>query len=229
MNLVMRHLIASRLITDLDGRSGRPLPEWDDELLLGADTGTATVALSDPTPPVHSLADVLRQRRAQRFYSSTPIQTGDLHAVCAAAAKDRSIGVLVAVRNVEGVTPGLHLYRDDTGSLTCLKEVPVDSREREGWFLQLEFTASPAVIVISGSIGAASLSAGSHGYRRLLVNGGAAAYRSWLTACRRGLVGSMFAGLLQPALREAIGVDGWDTAGLIGFSLGYPPDLPESD
>lgn len=222
MRLIAFPELASQLVADLDGRHGGPLPEWNGDLLPRPASGTTTVTLPDPTPPVHPLADVLRHRRAHRFYADRPVDGGDLHAVCMAATRETAIGALLAVCDVTGVVPGLHLYDRDTGSLTLLKEVPADSAARQDWFLQVEFAVAPVVIMILGSVGKASLAGGSHGYRRLLAVGGASAHRAWLAAGRRGLVGSMFAGLLHPALREVAGVDGWDTAGLIGLSLGHP-------
>jgi nitroreductase len=56
----------------------------------------------------------------------------------------------------------------------------------------------------------------------LLARAGAAAHAAWLAALGMGLDGTVFAGLLPAAVRELAGTDGYTSAPLFAFSLGWP-------
>ena len=187
------------------------------------------VTLPAASLPSVDLRAAIAVRRAERFYDAQPVDPATLRAICSAALgpADRVAGggheltLTVVARSVDRVPAGVYTYRPG-GVLELDTALSGDPAELTGTVLQLEFAASPVILVVTGATGPVSHRYGVDGYRRLLVDGAEAAHRAWLAALRRGLIGSTFAGLLGPDLYRLGGVDGYFRGGLLGLSLGLP-------
>jgi hypothetical protein len=94
--------------------------------------------------------------------------------------------------------------------------------------LQLELAASPAILIVTGSLLACETRHGAHGYRLLLARSSSALYAGWLAAIAAGALGCLFAGILSPVHR-ILRTDAFDRTALCALSLGAPaggPDFP---
>lgn len=201
--------------------------------------GGATTALPDPAPPVRGIEETLLHRSAVRDYAERPLTLAQVSAMLTSAhaqdadtwAGERAAGVglrlLCAAWRVSPLEVGLHAFDESTRTLTRLSPLPTGPAAAD-LVLQREFADAPAIVMVLGDLGAAVRRHGSHGYRLLLTRAGAAAHAAWLTAVGLGLDGSLFAGLLPSALRELAGVDGYTSAPLFAFSVGWPPDATPS-
>lgn len=196
------------------------------------------IPLPDVTETGRPLQEVLRERTAIRFFDPSPIELDDLATVLAAAIagdqadwqEQRERGLHVNVKVIAWRVNGLecpHVYKYDVGahSLIPVGAVPA-GEEAEMLVLQREFSWAPALIVVTGSLGAALDYYGSHGYRHMLVRGGSAGYRAWLAALSLGYTGSVFAGLLPRPLTEYAKVDGYKESQLFAFCFGRPYPIP---
>lgn len=145
----------------------------------------------------------------------------NLVAVCDAAYDPEvETEILLVVRDVEGLEPGLYAY--DCERLGLQEAVPVDSPRREEWFLQREFAAAPAVMVLVSSVAACEDS--MHAYRQMMVHVGEQCQDAALAAVSVGLGGVIFAGLLMVGLRD-LGIDGFQRTGVVGYAFGCPLDV----
>lgn len=182
-----------------------------------------------PGAPVE---EVLRSRVSVRHFAADPVGQDDLEAVLAAGAEvDRACWpgewaagnglALVAVAwRVDDLAPGAYLLGD---GLQRVGDVPTGPAARRT-VLQPEYADSPALCLVFGNLAAALERHGDHGYRQLLVRGGAAAHTGWLTALGRGLVGGVFAGFLADAARSFTGRSDATARQLLALALGRPPD-----
>lgn len=181
-----------------------------------------------------SLQQILERRKAVRFYDSAPVHSEDLSTILKVAIQgDRQnwpdqdrhgirLQLSVVAWRVDGLKgPVVYRYLPDHNHLTVIGDAP-PQEQGEVMVLQREFAWAPAIIIVSGTFGAALDAYGSHGYRHLLTRGGAAGYRAWLAAMSLGYEGSVFAGLLPRPLRDFVGIDGYKRTQLFAFSFGKP-------
>ncbi|WZX99232.1 nitroreductase family protein [Bacillus sp. FSL W7-1360] len=180
------------------------------------------------------LQEALEKRMAIRMYDFAPVDLEDIGTVLSASvegdmldwSEQREVGIDLSVFviswRVDGLDcPAVYRYQKDHHALIKVGEAP--SQEEGGkLFLQKEFSWAPAVVVISGSLRTSVDYYGSHGYRHLLIRGGAAGYRAWLAALTLGYEGSVFAGMLPVSARELLKIDGHNEAQLFAFSFGRP-------
>ncbi|MBT2454182.1 nitroreductase family protein [Streptomyces sp. ISL-86] len=233
-NEVMRQL---QIRTQLDAEALREQPAVPRLALQGALRASIsaqherTSAVAAP-PSEQPLEAVLRGRASVRTYAPQPVPVEVLAAVVdRAAAFDRSawpdheagagLEFLVAARDVDGLSTGIHLYVPADGEFIRLADLPLGEAAGD-LVLQLEFADAPAIVMVCGPLGASLDRHGEHGHRLLLARAGAASQTAWLTALDRGLVGSIFAGFLASALKPLVPVDGYLSAQLLAFSCGYP-------
>ena len=178
------------------------------------------VDLPEPSECQRNFWEVQRLRRSVHGYQKHPIPLADAVAVCEAAHDpDAETEILLVVRDVKGVEPGLYAY--DGERLGLLEAVPADSTRREEWFLQREFAAAPAVLVLVSSVAACGGS--MHAYRQMMVHVGEQCQDAALAAVGVGLGGVIFAGLLMVGLLD-LGIDGFQRTGVVGYAFGYPLD-----
>jgi hypothetical protein len=181
---------------------------------------------------VTSIEDTLRKRESVRFYDPSPIGLKQLTAVLMAAeeadaelwAEERlaglSVELLVAAWRVEDLEQAIHAYRPPD-VLERVGSLPPPAAASE-LVLQLEYSFSPALVLVVGNLCAAIERHGAHGHRVLLERGGAVAHAGWLGALSVGLAGSVFAGFLPAALRSLAGLDGYSRLQLFALSIGLP-------
>lgn len=178
----------------------------------------AAVHLPKPSDPRRDFWEVQQIRRSVHGYHNRPIPLADAVAVCEAAyVADSETEVLLVVRNVEGLEPGLYAYSSEW--IRLLEAIPVDSPRREEWFLQREFAAAPAVMVLVSSVAACGDS--MHAYRQMMVRVGEQCQDAALAAVGVGLGGVIFAGLLMVGLLD-LGIDGFQRTGVVGYAFGFP-------
>ena len=171
----------------------------------------------------------LNARRAVKDFEDAPLAPAQLEQLCASlrgadvdlwpgAEQASPLRVLVAVRNVDSMRPGVHEHVE--GSLRLLAAVD-DEGFLDGLVLQPEFAAASAVVVVAGSLAAAVEFHGEHGYRLLLERAGAACQDAWVSAVGQGLDGCIFAGLLPSGLATLLGFDGYYSTQLLALAVGH--------
>lgn len=171
----------------------------------------------------------LGARRAVKDFEDAPLDPAQLERLCASVRRadidlwpghqeTSPLRVLVAVRNVDGLSTGVHEHVD--GRLELLAAVD-DQEFLDGLVLQPEFAAASAIVVVAGSLAAAVEADGEHGYRLLLERAGAACQTAWLSAVGQGLDGCIFAGLLPSGLASLVGFDGYYSTQLLAFAVGH--------
>jgi nitroreductase len=202
-----------------------------------------------PPPPAESrpLQEALLARGAVRVYDEAPIGLAQLGAILRVASegdrqdwpREEEAGVglqlLVVAWRVEELEPAVWRYEPATHELSYVGPAP-GREDASSLTLQVEFSAAPALVFVSGGLAAACARYGSWGHRQLLLRGGAAGQRLWLGAIGVGLVGTVFAGFLPRAANRFANVDGYRQAGLIAFAVGRLPrfvtgagdDLPQT-
>jgi nitroreductase len=193
------------------------------------------VPLPAPAPPRQSLEWSLRRRVSVRSYREQPVDLDQLAAVLAAAdaqdagnwASERVAGIplhlVCAAWRVSSLPAGLYRFQPADRTLTRLGALPTGEAAAD-LVLQREFATAPAMVFVLGDLAAAVRRHGSHGHRLLLTRAGAAAHAAWLAALGRGLDGAVFAGLLPSAVAQLLGSDGYHSASLFAFSVGWPGD-----
>jgi nitroreductase len=219
------HLDAAALRAPLaPGTGPRPAPPGDEGVRLPA-----------PAPAREGLEESLRRRTAIRAYTRQPVELAQLSAMLTAAeeqdrrnwSSERAAGVelrlVCASWRVAGLDTGLYGFDGGTRSLVRLAALPTGTAA-EDIVLQREFAAAPALVLVLGNLAEAVRRHGSHGHRLLLTRAGAAAHAAWLAALSVGLDGTVFAGLLPGAVRDLLGADGYTTAPLFAFSVGWRAD-----
>jgi hypothetical protein len=164
------------------------------------------VQLPAASAPHRTTGAAMAGRTSHRRYGGRPILPTDMRALCdeallagqlawsCAGDADLEVGVLALALNVTAVPAGAYQY-SGAGTLQWLAAM-VNPTELGQFVLQKEFTSAPLLLIITGALGRAITALGTHGYRLLLVRGGAAVQAAWIGAERRGLVGCAFAGLL---------------------------------
>lgn len=185
------------------------------------------------------LFHILKERTATRFYDQHAIDLSDLGTILATVKEEdnrnwaRQIGqgiditVSVITWRVQNLRcPFFYDYCAETHSLKPMGEIP-EQEKADDWFLQKEFVYAPAIIIINGTMNQAVKQYGGHGYRHLMVRGGAAAQNAWLSALTLGLQGTIFAGALPRPLREYTPIDGRYRTQLCAFSFGKPLSFSE--
>ncbi|GIN99490.1 hypothetical protein J5TS2_01590 [Brevibacillus halotolerans] len=179
------------------------------------------------------LKDVLCHRTSVRFFDRGQIDLDDVGAMLAAATKGDQINweaqqekgillqILVVAWRIDGLEPAIYQYDEKKHVLVKVGEA-LPQEEGHVLVLQKEFSWAPAILIVTGSLGAALHAYGSHGYRHLLTRGGAAAHNAWLAALTLGYEGSVFAGFLPKPLSKLAKVDGYKQAQLFAFAVGKP-------
>ncbi|GIG60004.1 hypothetical protein Lfu02_43760 [Longispora fulva] len=193
------------------------------------------IALPTPAAPRSGvLAEVLRQRRAIRYFRPEPVDLATLlGAVTEGLAADRSrwpgehpLVPVVVAQNVTGLPPAVYRLDGDTASPVMALSGPAAYEELT---LQKEFATAGAIVSLLGDLEAAGHAHGGAGFRTLMTRAGAAGYQMWLAAIAHGLVGSVFAGFLPAAIRTPLRCDGVTRHQLFALAVGHPGvDLPTS-
>lgn len=172
-------------------------------------------------PPIRGSIDldrILAARRAVHYHADDPLSMAELATVCAAmAAGAPGLEVVPFVRDVEGIDPGIYVWRD--GRLGLLRRGEADEALRSRWVLQVEFARAPVFVAVAGNLEACGDSL--HAYRQLIVDAAKMCHRGWLTAVGIDLAGTMFAGILHGEL-DALGFDGWSSSLIAAFAFGRP-------
>ena len=94
-------------------------------------------------------------------------------------------------------------------------------------FRQAEFADAAAMLVIVGDLDDALGRYGDHGYRLLLLAGGATLHRCWLSATNVGLVGCMCEAPFSRANGQSLYSLPHGCIGLLGLALGEAPGIQE--
>lgn len=195
---------------------------------------TRRVELPAPLTQSHSLQQALRMRGAVRVYDEAPLTLAELGTVFHTAMwgdqqdwpQEAAAGVglqLLAVAwRVDGLEPAIWRYEPQAHELAYVGVAPA-AHEAETLTLQLEFTAAPVIVFITGNLAAACARYGEWGHRQMLLRGGAAGQRLWLSSIGLGLCGSVFAGFVPRAAQRFAKVDGYLQASLLAFAVGRPP------
>lgn len=195
-----------------------------------------------PEPNVHEgklLQAILDERTATRYYSTEPVVDDDLKTILATMKKldiknwtaanklNISINFSIIVRNVTNLQcPAIYDYVPQSNDFQLIYEIP-ENEDKNSWFLQKEFTASPAVVIVHGKMENALHHFKEHGYRHLMTRGGAAVHNAWLSSLTLGYAGSIFAGTLPKPLKKFTSIDGEKQVQLCAFSLGKNVELNE--
>lgn len=192
------------------------------------------VALPRPLTESYALQRSLLARSAMRAYDETPISLAQLGTMLHVASEgdrqdwpqEEAAGVglqlLVVAWRVADLEPAVWRYEPVAHELVYVGPAP-GPKDANTLTLQLEFTAAPALVFISGSLAAACARYGSWGHRQLLLRGGAAGQRLWFGAIGVGLVGTVFAGFLPRTANRFANVDGYLQASLLTFAVGRLP------
>ncbi|KAA6443868.1 nitroreductase family protein [Bacillus atrophaeus] len=199
-----------------------------------------SVLLPDQRIEGEELFQVFKERTATRFYDRAPVDFSDVGTILSAAkeedarhwqrqiSKGIDITLSVIAWRIENLQcPYFYDYCPETHSLVPAGEIP-EQAEAENWFLQKEFMFAPAIIIVHGTMNKAVQHYGGHGYRHLMVRGGAAAHNAWLSALTLGLTGTVFAGALPRPLRVCTHIDGRHRTQLCAFSFGKPITFTDS-
>lgn len=193
-------------------------------------TALPRVAVPAAVPePVLTLDEVLARRESVRFHSDVPLDPAVVarvvragHAADAAAWPDEvaaglGIELLVAARRMTGAAPAVYrLAGDAFEPLADLHDEDADDL-----VLQLEFAASPVILVAIAPFADALERWGDHGERLANTRAAAAVSAALLEAFSLGLDGSPFAGFLTSGLRRLLDVDGYANAQMFAASLGH--------
>lgn len=170
------------------------------------------------TPSAADAAAGLTERRSHREFADRAVSPDALARLLAAARTLRcDLDLLVWVRNVDGVVPGLYLDTGDGRRLGYLS-APGEVEER---FVEPELDRAAIVIVAVADLSRRLARSGEHGYRRALHDSGRLVTHVWLAAGADGLVGSMFTGFVPSALHEMVTVDRLQRVPLLAFGCGH--------
>ncbi|WP_010500569.1 nitroreductase family protein [Paenibacillus elgii] len=227
-----------RIVTDLieDTKTALPKQAFSEipSALLGRgearSLGVPSVVPLREGSPVYR---AIEAREALRHWSDRPVAQADLltilHSAYQGDAADwreeheagLDIGLVVYVSNVENVTPALYRYCPYRQELE--RAGAMEPGKLEHMVLQREFSLAPAIVVITGKLGAVLCRQGSSGHRQLLVRGGMAAQRMWLASLALGYGGCIFAGIVQKYLYETAKIDGYREMQLVAYAFGNLP------
>lgn len=212
---------------DLTG-SRRPASRLGPDVVVPAPT---------PAPPEHDLLGALQRRRSTRFFGTRALPATELFDLIAGglsreqdAREDEGpelppVETIAVVFRVDGLEPGL--YTVDPVARTATPSAPLPTgRDLHDFTLQSEFCDAAVILSFGVDLGAATATAGTHGYRLLMQRASAAAYSMWVDGVRRGWTGSVFAGMLPAALRLPLGSDGATRHQLFALALGHPAFPP---
>jgi hypothetical protein len=227
--------LLSQVLADLGKR--RDPARADTGLPARRGISSGQLRLPAPSAAARSVGAAVAARTSRRRYGAGPMSPADMSAVCSdalmagksawscAGNAELEIGILALAMNVTSVQAGAYQYAAD--GWLHRRAALADPGELEQFVLQKEFTSAPLIVIATGALGQAVTSLGTHGYRLMLVRGGAAIQAAWLSAEQRGLVGCAFAGMLPHAMRSHFDVDGYRTVPLIALAVG-PPAPPEA-
>ncbi|WP_163852688.1 nitroreductase family protein [Paenibacillus elgii] len=227
-----------RIVTDLieDTKTALPKQAFSEipPALLGRgearSLGVPSVVPLRESSPVYR---AIEAREALRHWSDGPVEKSDLltilHSAYQGDAADwreeheagLDIGFVVYVSNVENVAPALYRYCPSRQELE--RAGAMEPGKLEHMVLQREFSLAPAIVVITGKLGAVLCRQGSSGHRQLLVRGGMAAQRMWLASLALGYGGCIFAGIVQKYLYETAKIDGYREMQLVAYAFGNLP------
>ena len=188
-----------------------------------------------PTPATSeaSIRDVLHRRRSVRAFDSQEIpqsglaamlhyaECGDAHAWPVEHAEGRPLRQIILARRVAGLNPGAYDYEPGTRKITLI--CPLSDAEYASFFVQEEFAPAPAAIWVVGDLAAATARHGEFGHRQLLLRACHAGHRLWMAAIAQGMAGCLAGGMVPGGGRRLLGLDGFWSAGLLGFVFGYEP------
>lgn len=190
-----------------------------------------TKTLPPPFQGGRSVGEILSERSSVRHYAFTPLSLSQLGSMLYCAyrgdlsdwpleqTQELGLSFLVLASRVRDLDPGVYWYMgEDHGLRLSRPALAVDTIVE--LFVQPDFASAPVVIWITGNLAASSGRYGAFGHRQLLVRAGAAANRLWEAAMGMDLAGCIVAGVVPGAARLHLGLDGYQEAGLVAFSVG---------
>lgn len=194
--------------------------------------GVPEVGLPAPLSGGRTIEDVLSQRMSVRRYAPSAISAEQLATMVHHARRGayelrwaglrefwRALEVVVIVRRVAGIEPGVYVYDTHAHGLIRIRQ-KLHQSELEQLYVESEFSHAAAQVWICGNLAAVCERHGAWGHRQLLVCAGAAVHRASFAGMATGLVGSIAAGLVRGGARRHIGLDGYSRAPLVGFMAG---------
>jgi nitroreductase len=188
--------------------------------------------LPAPETPDTTIGDVVARRRSVRSFQRKPVPAAKVAGILAYAhhcdadawprerSEGRPLRFIVLAQAVSGLDPSAYEYLPDQHAVAPMAR-RLSATEFATFFLQKEFSAAPAAIWIVGDLAAACARHGEFGHRQLLLRAGHAGHRLWMGAIAHGLGGCLIGGMVAGAGRESIHLDGYWSAGLLGFALGF--------
>ncbi|XOK60931.1 nitroreductase family protein [Paenibacillus elgii] len=226
-----------RIVTDLieDTKTALPRQAFSEipPALLGGEARSLEVPPLVPLREGSPVYRAIEAREALRQWSDSPVDKADLFTILHSAYQGDAadwreeheagldIGLVVYVSNVENVAPALYRYCPYRQELE--RAGAMEPGKLEHMVLQREFSLAPAIVVITGKLGAVLCRQGSSGHRQLLVRGGMAAQRMWLASLALGYGGCIFAGIVQKYLYETAKIDGYREMQLVAYAFGHLP------
>jgi SagB-type dehydrogenase family enzyme len=193
---------------------------------------TRAISLPKPAQGGRLVIDILSRRHSTRHYATEPLTLEQLSTMLHLAhsedafewSAEHAAGLpltfLALAWNVEGLEPAVYRYEPQRQGVVWMRASPTRQSALE-LFPQPEFAAAPLVVWSFGNLAAACSRYGAFGHRQLLLRGGAACHRLWLSAMAMGLAGCLVAGVVPGAARRQFGVDGYTEASLLAFAVGY--------
>ena len=167
-------------------------------------------------PDITVPATVLSQRKSTRRFARGAVSIETLSACIRAASPREPLHVEVVVLAIEDIRPG-YWQLDSAGQLQLVADFQLADVQRE-MLRQPELGTAAAILVLVADLSRIHNADAPHGYRRAVVEAGAAANRAYLTALSRGLAACIFEGLLPDARRDLVGRDG--ATELVGIAIG---------
>ncbi|MGG1441060.1 nitroreductase family protein [Brevibacillus laterosporus] len=186
-------------------------------------------------PESEPVFQTIEERQAIRHWGVQPVRKEDLLTILQTVYQGDAIdwesehlegldiGFVVYVRNMANANPSIYRYCPIQHDLIMISKL--DLTKMEHMVLQREFALAPVIVVITGKLGASICRYGSSGHRQLLVRGGMAAQRAWLSSIGLGYSGCMFAGIVQKYLYETARIDGYKEMQLIAYSFGNQMEI----
>jgi nitroreductase len=182
----------------------------------------------DSDRPFH---DVLARRRTTRTFAARPVSLDELAAVLTSAdvgKRSEAEGIepfqlLVIVRHVEGLRPGVYVWCADERELRPLSG-EIATPDVAQLYVQPELGEAPVHVWITASLEVVTKDHGARGYRWLLFMAGALAQRLFVAAVRADLGAAIVAGLVQGAARVQLGLDGYRNWAALAVLVGHSDD-----
>lgn len=210
----------------------RPLHETVERVKPLVPTGTGHHYEFTAAAPTEDLDSLLERRSSQRFFAKEALDPRILAAgVLAATRSDRAcwsedepLDLLVAVRSVAGMVPGLYRAEpaERPGATRFEFLQHLTGEDVAEMVLQVEFAHAPAIVMAVASLESHLQRWGDHGEPLLNRRAGQVVATSLLIAQLCGAAGQIFAGCLPSGLARHLTVDGYYRAQILAAAVGNP-------